>query len=435
MWLKCFRFLILAFLSACIACCSHKPEKPAQTAKPAARRVVQITNASNDTVLLPIDRAIKRFLRDQWLAGGISVAVAYKGRLVYAKGFGYADTTSRVAMQPFHTMRIASVSKLITAVAVMKLVEEGRIGLRQNVFGPDGILNDSIYLTFKDPRMGNVTVYQLLNHSGGWTPRYGDPMFMPHAIARQTGKPLPVSMKDIICFMQTKSLHFEPGTGSNYSNFGYGILGEVVAKAAGMPYEQYVQKYILSPFGINDMYLGHSHQQHRFPTETAYYEADTTQVADYTNANIAATRAYGGNDIHTLGSAGGWIASSVDLVKIALATDGFDNVPDCLTAASIDTMVQHEEPFDPIGWRTTASDGSWFRTGTLSATTAMLARLPDSICYAVISNSANHRGTALAAMLRNIMNDAVHRVAQWPDTDLLRDDSQWQEYKGKLGKE
>ena len=72
------------------------------------------------------------------------------------------------SMDVMHIFRIASVSKLITAVAVMKLVEENKLGLSDKVFGEDGILNDPEYLDFRDKRINSITFEHLLRLQGGF---------------------------------------------------------------------------------------------------------------------------------------------------------------------------------------------------------------------------------------------------------------------------
>src|SRR5690606_13933746 len=84
-----------------------------------------------------VDSAVHNLLKD-WRIAGASVAIAREGRLVYAKGFGYADKESEEAVSPNHVFRIASVSKLITAVAIMKLAEEGKLDIDDKVFGEAG---------------------------------------------------------------------------------------------------------------------------------------------------------------------------------------------------------------------------------------------------------------------------------------------------------
>ncbi|MBR6251598.1 MAG: beta-lactamase family protein [Bacteroidales bacterium] len=389
-----------------------------------------IHNSDNDTTYKVIDDNIQRFLHHEYLEGGAVVAISYHGRLVYAKGYGFSNVADSVPMEPYNRMRVASVSKLITATAIMRLIQQNRICLHQKVFGNVGVLNNDEYLTYKDRRMGDITVYQLLNHSGGWLPRYGDPMFMSHTIARLMGKQLPIDMHTIIRFMQDKSMHFTPGTASVYSNFGYGILGEVVAKASSMPYETYVRSNVLAPLGIYDMQIGYSHKSHCLPREVVYYEPDTSGVADYTDGDVRVPRSYGGVDIQTLGSAGGWVASATDLLKLTLTIDGFDDVPDQLSAVSIDTMIHRQVGFDPLGWRGTIGDSIWYRTGTLAATSAIIERRPDNICFVVLLNTS--RGPNLALALRRLMDTLINSIDHWPDIDLWQNDEQWQAYKRGL---
>lgn len=424
---------ILAFLGSSYYIFSNKEQYiPANTEKlPTIYESYKVSNEDNDSSLAIIDNFLLRFMRREGLKGGISIAISKDGKLVYSKGLGFSNIEDSISMQPYNQMRVASVSKLITATAIMKLIEQGKISLHQTVFGQSGILNDSIYLDYKDKRMDDVTVFQLLNHSGGWTARWGDPMFMPHSIARQMNYELPISMKDIIVFMHNKRMHFTPGSGSVYSNFGYGILGEIVSKVSGMSYEQYVKKYILNPLGIFDMGIGYSYKNQRLKNEVLYYEADSSYVAfDYRSNvldSVMVRRAYGGTDIQTLGSAGGWVANVTDLMKFILTIDGIDNVPDILTQSTIDTMVCVDKGFDPIGWRTVI-DSCWYRSGTLAATSAMIARHPDSLCYVVLLNSANHRGPELATSLRIHLDNLIDKITQWPDKDLLQNDSLWQKY-------
>jgi hypothetical protein len=185
----------------------------------------------------------------KWTIEGASVAIAKNGKLIYARGFGYADTAAGIEIQPYSKFRIASISKLVTAVAIMKLREEGKLSLEDKVFGPEGILNDSCYCDPKDNRVFNITVAHLLSHEGGWSQRYGDQMFMPQVIACQMKTNLPVDAKTIIRFALSKKLHFTPGTGRSYSNLGYPDLMRLLLAVDGLSYND----DLLSQESINFM--------------------------------------------------------------------------------------------------------------------------------------------------------------------------------------
>ncbi|HNT41449.1 MAG TPA: serine hydrolase domain-containing protein, partial [Tenuifilaceae bacterium] len=138
---------------------------------------LKITNAlTSSSEYEWLNNAFSSFIA-KWELTGASVAIAKDGRLIYARGFGYASKEENIPMEPYNLLRVASVSKLITATAVMKLVEENKIQLDSKVFGPNGILNDNIFLNYKDKRVEDITVKNLLNHSAGWSTRWGDHMF------------------------------------------------------------------------------------------------------------------------------------------------------------------------------------------------------------------------------------------------------------------
>ena len=105
-----------------------------------------ISNSDSD---LPetekLDRSIEKFMKT-WHIRGASFALMKDNKLLYTKGYGFADKENAEETDVKHIFRIASVSKLITAVAIMKLVEEGELKLSDKVFGPEGVLNDSIFL-------------------------------------------------------------------------------------------------------------------------------------------------------------------------------------------------------------------------------------------------------------------------------------------------
>jgi len=175
---------------------------------------------TDSEVFIPVDKIFKSFLR-RWEIAGASVSIAKDGKLVFARGYGKADRENEIETQPFHLFRVASISKLITAVTIMSLEEEGRLDLDQKVFGVNGILNDSIYLYPRDKRVFDITIRHLLTHSGGWTRRWGDHMFIPHAIAKFMEVPSPPDTETIVQFALAKKLHYTPGSYRVYSNLGY----------------------------------------------------------------------------------------------------------------------------------------------------------------------------------------------------------------------
>ena len=172
--------------------------------------------------LEPYDRIVARTMRDHRIPGA-AVAVVRHGRLVYARGFGMADRLREVPVQPDSLFRIASLSKPITAVAVLKLVEDGRLELDARVFRD--LLAGIEPHPPKDPRMNEITVRDLLRHSGGFDrDRSGDVQWEQKKISRKLRKSPPLDCADVIAYMKRQRLDFSPGERYAYSNFGYCAL-------------------------------------------------------------------------------------------------------------------------------------------------------------------------------------------------------------------
>jgi len=374
--------------------------------------------ASENTDLL--DKSFERF-REQNFIKGLAVAIVKDERLIFAKGYGYADSDAKIFAEPQQLFRIASVSKLVTAIAIMKLVESGKITLESKVFGKHGILNKEKQLQIKDNRLENITVRNLLNHSGGWTQHYGDIAFLPKIVSEQTGDPLPVTISTYIKFISSRRLHFEPGTTSAYSNLGYMILGEVIATVSKTSYEKYVKANVLKPAKIYDMQLGGSFESEKLLEEVRYYQPEDAQpVEAYDGSGRMVPKIYGGTNMTLLGSAGGWIASPIDLMKLLVVVDGDPGIKDILSDKSIAEMTHVDEKgLDPLGWRSTNEHGEWWRTGTLPGSSALLKRDPSGISWVMIANTSNYKGPHLAIEMDRVMSGVLRKIRKWPEYNLF----------------
>lgn len=351
---------------------------------------------------------------------GASVAVAKDGKLIYAKGIGYANIEAEEPVEPKHLFRIASVSKLITATTIMKMAELGMLTIDDKVFGKDGILSDSIYLDYVDQGIEKITVRHLLNHSGGWNSRLGDPMIRHHIISRNLKIDInDVKVPHIISHTLRQKLHFEPGSRTSYSNLGYAILGEIIEAVSGRDYENYVREEILLPLGIQEMRIGKNYLWDRFENEVKYYDLADSQRFQIQNNHVV-PKAYGGNNIETLGAAGGWIASPAEMLKLVVAIDSLNTAPNLLSAESIRIMTDSRlSGGHTIGWAGTDSNGNWWRTGSLAGTSALVMRQNDGISWAVFFNSSTYRGTNIPREITREMKAALNNVEQWPEHDLF----------------
>ena len=366
-----------------------------------------------------VEKEANEFLR-QWNLAGLTMSIVKDGKLVYAHGFGYSDVQAKTQVTPGNLFRIASVSKLITAVAIMKLVEKKAISLDSKVFGPKAILKDPVFNSVADKRLYNITIRHLLAHAGGWSLSYGDPAFNSLVVLEKTGESGAATMDSYCRFIASRRLHFEPGTRSSYSNMGYMFLGKVIAAVSGKSYEEFVTNEVLKPVGITDMHIGRSYLSDRRINEVKYYESEESpMIQSFDGSGIMVPKPYGGNPIELLSSAGGWIASSVELAKLMAMIDGSRSYPDMLSQNLISQMVENKDFRGPLGWKVVKDNGDWIRTGSMAGTSAIMKRQSNGFCWVVIINSSSWKGPRLPAYINYMMGKIEKSTAAWPKQDLF----------------
>ncbi len=367
-----------------------------------------------------IDVLINSFLEKNHIMGA-SVAITNHEKLVYAKGFGIANNETGEEVQPGHLFRIASISKLITAVAVLRLYEQGLISLNDTVFGPNGILNDPQFLNYNDPRISKITVANLLNHTAGWNKKQGDPIFNSVYIARKMKSDTPSDLDMIIEYSLNYKLSYTPGTHYAYSNFGYTLLGKIIEKITNMNYEDYVVANILRPAGIYDMHIGRNLYPEKFPNEVKYFEpAGSAYCLAVDGSHKMVPKSYGGNDLNLLGAAGGWVASAPELAKLITVIDGFENQQDILNKETILMMTNPKIAGKGLfGWRGSDKHGTWWRTGSLSGSTALIMRQENGINWVILLNTSTYKRSRIHNKLSRTMFASVYRTKTWPDINLF----------------
>ena len=136
--------------------------KPADLAPDRVKLNEILTNDSSEFAELEgLDRKVTAYMR-RWELKGASLAITRNDSLLYAKGYGWADEEMGVKMEPSHIMRMASVSKLITAAGIMVLQDRDSLSIKDTVFGPSGILSDSLFTSvIKDKNHHKITVEHL----------------------------------------------------------------------------------------------------------------------------------------------------------------------------------------------------------------------------------------------------------------------------------
>lgn len=377
-------------------------------------------NNISDSNTVVIDNYINDFLKRNNITGA-SLAIAKEGRLVYSKGYGYSILEDSIPVSPYHLFRIASVSKLITAITIMKLVEEEKLSVNDKVFGPEGILNDSIFLNYTDKRYEQITVHDLLNHTAGWNEKMGDPVFNSLYVARKMHITPPATLDDVIQYSLEFKLSHKPGRKYKYSNLGYTILGKIIERITGMKYEDYVQFAILHPLGIYDMHIGKSYEEDLYINEVHYYDHNrNNKIWAFDGSKKLVPIVYGGNNIELLGAAGGWVASAPELAKLMVAVDGFESRPDILSQESIRYMT-HSNGLSRklIGWRGTDGYGTWWRTGTMSGTSALIMRHKNEINWVLLVNTSTIKRSKIHNDISRTMFQALRSVDSWPGNDMF----------------
>lgn len=376
---------------------SPKPEPAAAAADSVA--AVCLNDMLDDTLsaypeLEGMDGRIERFMK-LWEIKGASLAIMRNDSLVYAKGYGYADDEKGEKMTSGHILRMASVSKLITAAGIMVLQERGQLSLQDTVFGEHGILNDSLFTAaIREKAKFGITVEQLLRHQGGFTNSRGDPMFSTRDIIRQFGLDGAPDHETLVRCVLSRPLGYKPGTWQKYSNFGYLLLSMIIEKTSGTDYETFIQENVLHPAGCYDMHLAGNYYEDRFPNEVRYYmHAGSELCEEYNMSGRMVERCYGANDIHALSGAGAWCGSPAELGRFVASIDGRAEIPDILSAESIAAMTEYfDSETYSLGWNDTKPDGEWTRTGTLGGTSALVKYFPDGECWIMITNTSTWKG-------------------------------------------
>ena len=388
--------------------------------------------------LRSFDRLMTSFIAQHQLPGA-ALAVTHNGRLVYARGFGYANVEAKQQVQPDNLFRIASISKPITAVAILQLVEAGRLKLDDKVVEILDVKPHRSDNVPSDARLRKVAVLELLQHTGGWDRDVSfDPMFRPVDIAKELGVQPPADPAHVIRYMFGKPLDFDPGARYAYSNFGYCLLGRIIEKLSKQPYDQFVRRHVLEPVGIRTMQLGKTWTDKRAPNEVKYYApaGKTGESVFAKNLGQQVPLPYGAWHLEAMDSHGGWVASAVDLLRFATAFDQPSRSV-LLKLRSIETMFERpaglagfDEAGRPkaayygCGWlvRPVGSEGKFncWHTGSLDGTSTLLVRRHDGVNWAVLFNTRTGKDVRHPARaIDSLVHRAANAVKVWPEFDLF----------------
>lgn len=399
--LGCLTFIVVIISSICrctCSSCSSDKSREKDSIYEANHRMHlndTLTNAmSSQPELHAMDSIMQCYLK-RWEIHGAQLAISRHDSLLYARGFGYADKDRKIPMEPSYIMRMASVSKLVTATGIMKLRDMGKIRLSDKVFGPKGILNDTFYVnSIRDKRYFDITVEQLLRHKAGFTNYAGDAIFSTRYIMQQNHLTTPPDHRTLLRIVLRRHLGYTPGTAQRYCNIGYTLLSLIIEKRTGMSYENFMQRYVLNPAGCYDFHIAGNYLKDRRKNETVYYmHSSSVPVPEFNNSGRMVVRCYGENDITTALGAGAWVASAAELCRLVASIDGDRTVPDVISPQAVKLMTQEmpDHQFS-LGWNFTPRNRPWIRTGSLVGTSALVLRYPDGECWVFITNTSTWKG-------------------------------------------
>jgi len=217
---------------------------------------------------------------------GLSVGFI-RGDLTWAKGFGWADLENQSPAKPESSYRLASITKTLTAAAVLKLVEEGKMDLDAEI---------QAFVPYFPRKRWPVTVRQLLGHTAGIS-HYKNETVEGHIKD-------PKTTRQAVAIFQDFGLISEPGTKYNYSSYGYNLLGAAVEGASGRPYGEYIKTQIFDPLGMIDSRM-------ESPLEIIPNRVRGYQVVDGELKNSEYV------DVSSRFAAGGTRSTVLDLLKYA----------------------------------------------------------------------------------------------------------------------
>jgi N-acyl-D-amino-acid deacylase len=352
----------------------------------------------------PISAVVEDFIKKLRFPGA-QLAVGREGSILLSKGFGLADRERKLPVQPRTLFRIASMSKCLTSVATLTLVEGGKLTLDTPMLD---VLKVQPFLPkgrVMDPRMKDVTVRHLLQHTGGWNRNNGgDVMFDNLRIAKSLGVASPPSAREVIREVISRPLDVAPGTQYSYSNFGYCVLGRIIEDLSSASYGDYVKEHVLKPAGLAGPRLGATLTAAE--GEARYYavnkDGSTTKAAAvFPHLPKSVPVPYGSWSLEQLDSVGGWIAPAEDMVRFLMCLDDIGGTSPFTRRETFDAMlapppgeVGHDKDGKPLeksyacGFRTfrTEQGITFMHTGSLGGTSTVFRRRADGWSWAVFCN-------------------------------------------------
>lgn len=407
--------LLMCFAHSFFCARQAMSSQPANSSKPASSSQSasssKSASSSEPTSSLPVsgtglppmkvfDTQFIKYLQEDQIPGA-AVTVAYKGKVVFSRGYGYADKEAHLPVKPDSVFRIASLSKPFTAIAILSMIERGKLNLDQKAFVLLSDLKPFESAEKVDRRLYKITIRDLLQMSAGWAHvAVTDPLFsdrLRNVTLHCTTSLRPNSTAVIRNLMQ-EPLDFDPGTDHVYSNVSYCILGKIVERISGKSIQNYVNELIIEPECLRTIKQGSTLQSSA--AEVKYYpcESGCDGVLPFLRSPVS--QAYGGAfSLEAALASFGWIGSMPDLVRFVSTFAGENQVPPPLSSKMIDLMLarpslpcwKEKTEYFGMGFEVQRNkDGdliSFSRHGSLPGSMALVEHQANGISWAAAFNS------------------------------------------------
>lgn len=368
----------------------------------------------------PLDDVILDFIMEQDIPGA-SIALSKDGNIFYCQGYGSAGAGRKV--DPDDMFRIASISKTITAVGIMRLVQDGKLSLEDKVFGSQGILNEYSPTVNGDRRIVNITVRHLLQHSAGWDrDRAGDPVFWK--VGKHMNVEEPVTAKVLIQYMMGKKLQFAPGKRHAYSNLGFTVLGQVIERSTGQSYEEFMLG-ILKSVAIEKMKIGRTRKKDLCSGEVEYFhDRHPRLVRSIFSGGGRVPPQYGRWTIEEADAHGGWIATAADLLKFLHALEHGVSGRRIISPEMFKLMLEkpsfedeNSKEWYGFGLDIRDSGKTWGHSGQMEGTSGVLTRHCRGYAWALLFNSWA-KDLDLDGLVKYALSRAAHSARQHVACDV-----------------
>ena len=361
-------------------------------------------------------------LMQNWNIPGASLAVAKDSRLILARGYGVASSITSEPVTPQTLFRMGSITKAVTVVAVMRLVEQGKLKLDEPVT-PYLAKVVAKLATVKDPRATAITVRHLLQHTGGMDrDQSGDPFFMPHlqGVSRRQGV-APVTCEAIIKDTLEQPLSFMPGERYAYSNVGFCMLGRIVEAVTGESYAKYVSRTLMQPVLGKEYLLGRTIEP--ISGESSYHvepEQRSVMPAPGVTALFGVSAPRGSYNLESMDSLGAWVATPTEVLKFFLAIDGArgshllstDTMAQLLQEPTYLINKEERKPYRSLGLQVikTSRGYNWWHTGTQPGVASLALRAANGWSWVIVFNgrgSINSRNVFFSEFEKSLWRAAL----------------------------